>query len=126
MIACQPQTKTPEADTTTLAAEQTGPAYVDLSVAEFKAKMAAGNVIVLDVRTPAEIAQGKIEGAIELDFRGNNFSDGLDKLEKEATYLVYCKIGRRSSNTCKMMSEKGFKKLYNLEGGYTAWSKENQ
>ncbi len=111
-------------DNTDATAQQATPAYIDLTVADFKAKMANPDIVVIDVRTPEEIAEGKIEGALEMDFRADGFAEGLDGLDKEKTYLVYCKSGGRSSNTCNMMSGKGFKKLYNLEGGYTAWTKE--
>jgi len=60
-----------------------------------------------------------------LDFRAEDFSEKLDGLDKDKTYFVYCRSGHRSSNACKMMADKGFGKIYNLVGGYLAWSKEN-
>ena len=128
-MACQSQTGTTEKNNASNEAKESQPpiaTYSDISVAEFKTKMASGNVILMDVRTPAEIADGKIDGALELNFHDEHFVDELDKMAKEATYLVYCKSGGRSSSACEIMKNKGFKKLYNLDGGYTAWSKENQ
>ena len=118
LLACQSKSQSPESAT-----GETAAPYTDIDVTAFKAKM-ADDVVVLDVRTPAEIADGKITGAMEMDFRADGFDGKLDNLDKEKTYLVYCRSGGRSSNACKMMSEKGFKNLYNLKGGYTAWSKE--
>ena len=118
-IACQ--TKTPTNSTNQ---SQAAP-YLDLNVKEFKEKMTAANTVVLDVRTPTEIAEGKIEGAIEIDFKEDGFAEKIDGLDKEKNYLIYCKSGGRSSNTCKMMAKKGFKKLYNLDGGFTAWTANN-
>ncbi len=129
MMACQGQGQAPEKNAAQAQTEQTAPvptpAYTDLSVSEFKAKMSDPDVVVLDVRTPGEIAEGKIDGAMEIDFRAEGFSEKLDGLDKGKTYLVYCRSGGRSSNACKMMSEKGFGSLFNLDGGYMAWSKEN-
>ncbi len=124
LAACQTQTQPPENNRVAAETTQTTPAYQDLSVTEFSEKMALPDVVVLDVRTPAEIAGGKIEGAMELDFHSPGFAEKLDELDKEKTYLVYCRSGGRSGNTCTIMSEKGFKKLYNLDGGFTAWSSE--
>ena len=67
--------------------------YADLDVAAFKAKMAEPGVAVLDVRTPAETAEGMIQGASQLDFEAANFEAEVDKLDKEKTYLVYCQRG---------------------------------
>ncbi len=97
------------------------PAYQNLSPDEFAARMQDGNVVILDVRTPGEVAGGKIDGAVELDFRDPDFAAKVAALDREPTYLVYCASGGRSSQTCELMSEAGFKKTYNLEGGYTAW-----
>jgi rhodanese-related sulfurtransferase len=98
--------------------------FEDLTVAEFQQKMDEGNAIVLDVRTPEETAAGIVPGAKEIDFRGDGFKEKLEALDKDETYLVYCKSGGRSSSACSMMEEMGFKKVYNLVGGYTAWSAE--
>jgi len=98
--------------------------YKDVDVVEFKTLTNKDNTVILDVRTPAETAQGMIKGAIEIDYKAEGFEEKLDKLDKEKTYLVYCKSGGRSSRTANKMIEKGFKSVVNLKGGYTAWNKE--
>lgn len=97
-------------------------AYTDLDVAAFKAKMANEHVVVLDVRSPQETALGKIEGAIEIDYNAGNFAEQSAQLDKEKTYLIYCRSGVRSVHACNIMKEQGFSDLYNLLGGYIAWS----
>ncbi|MCP9237448.1 rhodanese-like domain-containing protein [Lewinella sp. JB7] len=97
------------------------PPYENVSVEQFRTLMDGEDVVVLDVRTPGEVSQGKIDGATELDFRDPDFRQRLEALDKDRTYLIYCAVGGRSSQTCEMMSEAGFARLYNLEGGYTAW-----
>lgn len=98
-------------------------AYTDLDVAAFKAKMTNEDVVILDVRTPQETAQGKIEGAVEINVLDPNFKDQVAKLDKDKTYLVYCRSGGRSVKACNLMAEQGFNDLYNLLGGYTSWQK---
>jgi rhodanese-related sulfurtransferase len=100
--------------------------YTDIDVEQFKAKMTAADIVVLDVRTPEETAEGMIDGAIEIDFQNANFQEQIDQLDKDKTYLVYCRSGGRSADACEMMQEKGFESLYNLEGGYLRWSAENK
>ena len=99
--------------------------YINLDVAAFKEKMKEPGVVILDVRTPQETAQGMIEGAVEIDFYGENFEREIEKLDPDKTYLVYCRSGNRSGKTCKLMASKGFKHCYNLQGGYIAWSQQN-
>ena len=95
-----------------------------MNVEEFKTKMSDPGIVLIDVRTPEETAQGMIEGAMQLDFRNPNFETEIDKLDKNKTYLIYCRSGNRSGKTCAMMAQKGFKEMYNLAGGYLAWPKE--
>ncbi|NUO00955.1 MAG: rhodanese-like domain-containing protein [Saprospiraceae bacterium] len=95
--------------------------YQDLTVAEFKNKMADPNVVILDVRTPQETSRGKIQGAVELDYNSPDFAAKLQQLDKSKTYLVYCAVGGRSAGACNIMSAKGFKQLYNLKSGYSGW-----
>ena len=118
LLACNAQNGTQEAASTAKAVPQ---GIQDVDVATFKAKMENDNVVLLDVRTGPEVAAGKIEGALEINVLEDDFQAKVDALDKDKTYLVYCKAGSRSAKACKIMEEAGFKDLYNLKGGFTAW-----
>jgi rhodanese-related sulfurtransferase len=45
------------------------------------------------------------------------------KLDKKKPVAVYCRSGMRSANAANILKEMGFKKIYNLDGGYLAWTK---
>jgi rhodanese-related sulfurtransferase len=77
--------------------------------------------VILDVRTPEEFADGYIENAINLDFYSEVFRDELDKLDKDETYLIYCRSGNRSGRTLPIMEELGFRKVHNMHGGIVEW-----
>lgn len=79
---------------------------------------------VLDVRTPAEIEQGKIGEALEINFRDANFNEQLNALDRKKPVLVYCAAGGRSAKAATILSKMGFTKIYELEGGYNAWIQE--
>lgn len=81
------------------------------------------DVVLIDVRTPKEISAGKIDGALEIDFRNDSFESEISKLNKDQAYVVYCRSGGRSAKSAKIMSKLGFKNVRDLDGGYTAWSK---
>ncbi len=78
-------------------------------------------MLVLDVRTPDEIAAGKIKGALEMDYYSKDFKQRLQGLDKNKTIVVYCASGRRSADTVKQLHEAGFKNVYNLAGGYKGY-----
>lgn len=81
--------------------------------------------VIIDVRTDDEFSTGYIEGALNIDFyMGNKFISEIDKLDKSKSYFIYCKSGARSGQTCELMKQKGFKKVYNLEGGILGWTGE--
>ncbi len=102
-----------------LGLEKIGP---NVSVVEADKLISKNAVVVLDVRTPEEIAEGKLANALEIDYRSDSFVEECKRLDRNKSYLVYCRSGRRSSSAIEKMKELGFKKLYNLEGGYMAWS----
>lgn len=122
LLACNAQHETKDAASSPAAKPQ---GIQDVDVATFKAKMQEENVVLLDVRTPKEVAAGKIEGALEIDVLAADFEAKIQNLEKDKTYLVYCKAGSRSARACKAMEKAGFQDLYNLKGGYTAWNSKD-
>jgi phage shock protein E len=98
-------------------------AFLNLDVKSFAEKiMKDKEVIILDVRTPAEFAEGAIKGAINIDVNASNFKEKVSTLDKEKSYLIYCRSGMRSVKACNIMSENGYRQLFNLLGGYQAWS----
>ena len=79
--------------------------------------------ICLDVRTAEEYKEGNIENSINIDFyKSMDFMKFLDKLNKDDNYFVYCRSGKRSDASCQIMKEFGFNNVFNLEGGFLAWS----
>ena len=79
---------------------------------------------IIDVRTPEEYGDGHIENAVNIDFYSDTFRDGLDKLDKNKTYFIYCLSGNRSGKTMDIMAELGFKEVYNLSVGIKGWIAE--
>jgi rhodanese-related sulfurtransferase len=96
--------------------------YQNLAPVEFKAAFeSADNAVIIDVRTPSEIAAGKIDGALELDFFAPDFGQKVLAFDKDKSYFIYCRSGNRSGQACAMMSQNGFKHLCNLAGGMMSW-----
>ncbi len=80
--------------------------------------------IILDVRTPEEVTGGYIKDATNIDYYPKSFRDELDRLDKNQTYLIYCRSGARSSNAQDIMAELNFREVYNILGGFIRWQAE--
>jgi phage shock protein E len=90
--------------------------------ADVAAKLVAeGKVIVLDVRTPAEFAEGHIAGATNINFMAKDFATQVGKLDRDKIYLVHCASGGRSKRCLPQLKELGLKQIYHLDGGFSAW-----
>ncbi|MEM8527941.1 MAG: rhodanese-like domain-containing protein [Bacteroidota bacterium] len=81
------------------------------------------NAVLIDVRTPQEFGRSHFEGAINISYFAEDLCDRLETLDKDKTYLVYCRSGRRSIRVGTLMRNSGFdtQKVYNLDGGLVAW-----
>jgi rhodanese-related sulfurtransferase len=64
--------------------------------------------LILDVRTPDEIAEGHLEGALFVDFMADDFREKVAELDKSADYIVHCRSGNRSGQAVVIMAELGF------------------
>ncbi len=82
------------------------------------------NFVILDVRTPEEFLGEYIENAVNLDYYSDTFRNDLDKLDKNKTYLIYCRSGRRSENALNIMKDLDFREVYNMLGGIIKWKSE--
>ena len=98
----------------------------NMDVLEFSKKITESGVVILDVRTPGEFAEGYIEGARLIDFQNGNFETEIADLDKNATYAVYCRSGNRSGQAVKIMQDAGFLDLFNLEGGVIDWANQGK
>lgn len=88
---------------------------------EMKELTELDDVQLVDVRTPEEYGEGYIEGFQNIDFFAPDFESKIEKLDKTKPVIIYCKSGNRSGKCAAMMEDKGFVKIYDLEGGITQW-----
>ena len=80
------------------------------------------DLVILDVRTPEEFAEGHLEGAVMVDFYDDDFADQLAKLDPSVPYLLYCRSGNRSGQTAVIMADLGFDNVADVDGGIVAWT----
>lgn len=92
-----------------------------LGAEQFAAALKLPRTVILDVRTPAEFAQGHLQNAVNLDIEGADFVTRLGQIDKTVPYAVYCHSGNRSGAALQAMSQMGFAEAYDLTGGIGAW-----
>lgn len=71
---------------------------------------------VIDVRTPAEVADGHVVGALTIDLQDPGFREAIAELPRDEPYFVYCRSGNRSAQAIDVMRELGFTDLVNGGG----------
>ena len=98
-----------------------------MSYSDVTVEQAAGlinsepDIVVLDVRTPAEFAAGHIEGAINVDFMSHDFERLLAQLDSGKRYVMHCKSGGRSTRALSKMRAAGFDQVSHMVGGFDGW-----
>ena len=79
---------------------------------------------LLDIRTRQEFDAGHLQGAMVLDYRDSTFTEKLGQLDRNRTYLIYCRTGHRTGLVMPVLKEMGFNTIYHMLGGITDWKKE--
>ncbi len=108
------------ARTEVVAPAPTAPQRVDVSM--FAAVVATPGITIIDVRTPAEFAQGHVDGgAVNYNVQGPDFANQVMELDPAGVYAVYCQSGNRSQVAMGRMSSIGINSIFELETGITGW-----
>ncbi len=112
--------------TTVIASDKYSDVTVKKAVEMINQTSEEAPLVILDVRTKGEFDSGHINDAINIDVKSASFKEKLSKLDKDKTYLVYCRSGKRSTRAQNIMKELHFKKAINILGGFIAWQKSGQ
>ncbi len=92
-----------------------------VSKSEFQKMLKVKGAQLVDVRTKEEYSSGHMENATNCDYNSSDFRKKMEKLNKNEPVLVYCHAGGRSAKAAQLLKEMGFKKIYDLKGGYSNW-----
>ncbi len=98
--------------------------YQELSWEEADNLLAAGDVIVLDIRAEDSYQKAHIPGAIHLSTKGlSDFCKRPDREEQKV--LVYCYHGISSQSVAQHLIQNGFVHIYSLKGGFEEWNTQH-
>ena len=82
------------------------------------------NFVILDIRTPGEYQSGHLKDAVMIDYYSKSFVDDIGRLDKEKSYLVYCRSGNRSARSMDLFQKLRFQQIYHLASGIRGWNSE--
>jgi rhodanese-related sulfurtransferase len=100
----------------------------NLTVDAVADEMASGDVVLVDLREPEELAAtGRIPGSVHvprgmLEFRADPTSAyHQDPLDPSRRVIVHCASGGRSALAAATLQSMGYTNVAHLDGGFTAW-----
>lgn len=100
--------------------------FENADVKAFSELIEDSSVVLLDVRTASEFAEGHIEGAINIDQGQSDFMEKAKAaLPMDKKIAVYCRSGRRSANAAGKLAAEGYR-CVNLKGGIVAWKEADK
>ncbi len=78
-----------------------------------------GTYLLLDVRQPEEYGESHLPGSklVPLPLLASSMAE----LDRERDTVVYCTMGGRSLIAAEFLAVRGFKSVYQLQGGIEAW-----
>jgi rhodanese-related sulfurtransferase len=94
-----------------------------VSVEQANEVVAKNNVQFIDVRTVEEYKSGHATKAVNMPLDG--LENELAKLDKNKPVYVICQSGKRSQKGSEILNQAGFKEVYNITGGTSAWMGAN-
>ncbi len=92
----------------------------EISIIEFRNKVAQGHLQLVDVREQCEYNRERIPGATLIPL--GQLSSRHIELDQTMDTVVYCHSGVRSASAVRFLDGQGFKSIWNLKGGIQAWS----
>jgi len=99
--------------------------YQEVNSQQFQQLLASDNGILIDVRTESEFSNGHIANAGNLNIYAPDFNRSLLLLPKDQPIYLYCLSGNRSATAAKILTENGYKNVYNLQYGIMEWNMQN-
>lgn len=105
---------------------QSGCINISVQQADSLIKVEADNTdfVLLDIRTKGEYEKGHLENSKMVNYMARKGKREIFRLDKEKSYLIYCRTGVRSAALLRKMKRRHFKEVFNMAGGIRDWTKE--
>lgn len=93
----------------------------EIDIAEFEQQLKNNNCsqIIIDVRSPEERSDERIQGTINIPLA--RIGEQLDLLKRYDAVYVHCGSGDRSKKVCQELTAEGLENVINVKGGVSDW-----
>jgi rhodanese-related sulfurtransferase len=123
-MSCQSQTAEKKVSIAQKSTKATDSPVELLNANTFHEQVMGKEVQLIDIRTPQEFVKGHIDDAININFYAPSFVAQMEKsLDKSRPIYIYCRSGNRTGQASRILSRKGFVKVYDLQGGIGTWAR---
>lgn len=96
--------------------------FITLSPSEYEQKLnATEDKLIIDVRTKGEYRKAHIKGATNISYLGSTFAEKAAELDNSKAVFIYCETAHRSPLAARILSNLGFKEIYDLQFGFENW-----
>lgn len=96
--------------------------FITLSPNEYEQKLnATEDKLIIDVRTKGEYKKAHIKGAQNISYLGSTFAEKAAELDNSKPVFIYCETAHRSPLAARILSNLGFKEIYDLQNGFENW-----
>jgi len=82
-------------------------------------EMNKAGAVLIDVRTPGEVAEGMAPGAVNIPLQ--EIQQRLGEFPKDKDLLIYCRSGKRSMTASEFLIQNGYERVFNVVGGFLAF-----
>ncbi|MBO7513620.1 MAG: rhodanese-like domain-containing protein [Fibrobacter sp.] len=85
-------------------------------------EMQKNGAVLIDVRTPGEVAEGTAPGSINIPLQ--EAEQRIAEFPKDKDLLIFCRSGKRSMAVSNFLIQNGYERVFNVVGGFLAFPKQ--
>jgi rhodanese-related sulfurtransferase len=85
-------------------------------------EMQKNGAVLIDVRTPGEVAEGTAPGSINIPLQ--EAEQRIGEFPKDKDLLIFCRSGKRSMAVSNFLIQNGYERVFNVVGGFLAFPKQ--
>ncbi|MDP2714819.1 thiosulfate sulfurtransferase GlpE [Rheinheimera sp.] len=96
--------------------------FQHISVTQTAELLAAGKIVIADIRDEQSFATGHIDGSYHLT--NGSLTGFMQQFEFDQPVVVVCYHGNSSQGAAQYLAQQGFEQVYSMDGGVESWRQQ--